>query len=138
MENNILIDQIKTTPNIIVNLVEKELDIENIAVRKRTRELTQARLLYFKLARDICKYASLERIGKAVNRDHSTVTHALSTYEIETSNDPYIQSAYNKICDNIKNKTIVPTKQKIIETKIMQLERRLNELTLKINNIEKN
>ena len=43
----------------IKNLVEKELQIPDIGVKTRTRELSQARFIYFKLAKNLCRYKSL-------------------------------------------------------------------------------
>jgi len=40
----------------IKNLVEKELQINDIGVKTRTRELSQARFIYFKLAKNLCRY----------------------------------------------------------------------------------
>jgi chromosomal replication initiation ATPase DnaA len=128
MENYILDKKLKTTPDLILSMVEEELEIPDLSIRKRTRELTQARAIYFKLARRFCNYASLSKIGKPVNRDHATVINGLKNYEIEATHDPYMNDVYQIIHNKLERKTIIPTRQQIIDIKIEDLLRRVKQL----------
>jgi chromosomal replication initiation ATPase DnaA len=128
MENYILDKKLKTTPDLILSMVEEELEIPDLSIRKRTRELTQARAIYFKLARRFCKYASLSKIGKPVDRDHATVINGLKTYDIEAMHDPYMNDVYQIIYNKLERKTIIPTRQQIIDLKIEDLLKRVKRL----------
>ena len=62
---------------MLVNLVETETGY-NIRKRDRRREVTYARALYCKLAREIIQDEerySYSKIGKAIGKDHATILH---------------------------------------------------------------
>jgi len=123
-------------PKAIIKMVEDELNTFNIKSKKRTREMIQARFIYFKLARKFCRYASLDAIGKAVNRDHATVINGLKKYDIEAKYDPYMNDVYDKIY-NILDANYIPhgRNQKFDATfetilnRIEKLEQQLNKIT---------
>mgnify|MGYP003111156707 FL=1 len=123
-------------PKIIKQLVEDELNMFNIKSKKRTREMTQARFIYFKLARKFCRYASLSAIGKAVNRDHATVINGLKKYDLEAKYDPYMNDIYDKIYNKLDNNYIPPGRNQkfdatfeTILNRIEKLEQQLNKIT---------
>tara|TARA_R100001460_G_scaffold33140_2_gene64808 strand:- start:4370 stop:4792 length:423 start_codon:yes stop_codon:yes gene_type:complete len=123
----------------IKNLVEKELQINDIGVKTRTRELSQARFIYFKLAKNLCRYKSLAAIGRAVNRDHATVINGLKKYNVEAKIDRYMDDVYESLQDTIEEKfALNKVKHKItiedLITKIEQIEIKLNKLENEKNN----
>ncbi len=123
-------------PKEIFDLVQYELSINNLHSRTRTRELAQARFIYFKLARKFCRYASLTAIGKEVNRDHATVINGLKKYDTEAKYDPYMNDVYDKISVKLDRKYIPPgriqefdmTFERVLK-RIEILEEQLNKLT---------
>jgi chromosomal replication initiation ATPase DnaA len=123
-------------PKAIAQMVEDELNMFNIKSKKRTREMTQARFIYFKLARKFCRYASLSKIGKAVNRDHATVINGLKKYDLEAKYDPYMNDVYDKIYNKLDNNYIPPGRNQkfdatfeTILNRIEKLEQQLNKIT---------
>ncbi len=123
----------------IKNLVEKELQIPDIGVKTRTRELSQARFIYFKLAKNLCRYKSLSAIGRAVNRDHATVINGLKKYNVEAKIDRYMDDVYDDLKEIIEEKfSLNKVKYKIsideLIKKIEQIEIKLNKLQYEKNN----
>lgn len=123
----------------IKNLVEKELQIPDIGVKTRTRELSQARFIYFKLAKNLCRYKSLSAIGRAVNRDHATVINGLKKYNVEANIDRYMDDVYDDLKEIIEEKfSLNKVKYKIsideLIKKIEQIEIKLNKLQYEKNN----
>jgi chromosomal replication initiation ATPase DnaA len=123
----------------IKNLVEKELQIPDIGVKTRTRELSQARFIYFKLAKNLCRYKSLSAIGRAVNRDHATVINGLKKYNVEARIDRYMDYVYDDLKEIIEEKfSLNKVKYKIsideLIKKIEQIEIKLNKLENEKNN----
>ena len=123
----------------IKNLVEKELQIPDIGVKTRTRELSQARFIYFKLAKNLCRYKSLSAIGRAVNRDHATVINGLKKYNVEAKIDRYMDDVYEDLKEIIEEKfSLNKVKYKIsideLIKKIEQIEIKLNKLQYEKNN----
>jgi chromosomal replication initiation ATPase DnaA len=123
----------------IKNLVEKELQIPDIGVKTRTRELSQARFIYFKLAKNLCRYKSLSAIGRAVNRDHATVINGLKKYNVEARIDRYMDDVYDDLKEIIEEKfSLNKVKYKIsideLIKKIEQIEIKLNKLENEKNN----
>ena len=120
----------------IFDLVQYELSINNLGSKTRTRELAQARFIYFKLARKFCRYASLSAIGKQVNRDHATVINGLKKYDTEAKYDPYMNDIYDKISTKLDKQYIPPgriqefdmTFERILK-RVEILEEQLNKLT---------
>ena len=84
-------------PIDILKMVEDELNLFNLKTKKRTRELSQARFIYFKLARKFCSYSSLDAIGRAVKRDHATVLHACRKIKELCDTDLAIRDDYNNL-----------------------------------------
>lgn len=67
------------TPEEIKELVEKYYGIEDIGINNRRADYVAARVVYFMLCRRNTS-ASYQKMAELVNRDHSTVVHALKTY----------------------------------------------------------
>ena len=66
---------------MLVSLVESETGF-NIRKRDRKREVTYARALYCKLAREIMEEGerySYSKIGKVIGKDHASVMHNINT-----------------------------------------------------------
>ena len=63
----------------IKEIVESKTKIENISIRSRKQSIVEARVLYSTLC---LKHTqdSYERIGKIINRDHSTIVHYKRIY----------------------------------------------------------
>ena len=123
-------------PREVFDLVQYELSINNLGSKTRTRELAQARFIYFKLARKFCRYASLAAIGREVNRDHATVINGLKKFSTEAKYDSYMNDIYDKI-SNLLDKDYIPTVRnekfdmtfERILKRIETLEEQLNKLT---------
>ena len=56
------------------------MNAEQIQGKVRSREYAEARTVYCHLARTLLKW-SLKEIGASINRDHTTVIHALKNYQ---------------------------------------------------------
>lgn len=111
---------------VIKQEVEKFLNIEDIAAPSRTHEYAMSRWLYMKLAKDFTNYSTMI-IGSAINRDHSTVVHALDALNFELSYNKDLQTKYDDLliimADTLHNNTLA-----IIDTKINKLKTRLASL----------
>lgn len=123
---------IKTTPKFILSLVEEELDIPNLAIKNRSREITQARAIYYKLARKFCSYATLKKIGEAVNKDHATVVNGLKTYDIEAHHDGYMNDVYEKIYAKLDKTEMIPSHKQVVDLKLDHLSKKIKELEQKL------
>ena len=120
-------------PKKILRMVQKELDIEDISIKNRTREMSQARFIYFKLARKYCRYASLSKIGKAVKRDHATVINGLKKFDTEAKYDPYMYDVYDTIAKHLDIYYVKPGREEYVDMTFDQVLDRINELENKIN-----
>ena len=92
------------TPTIslaaLKHLVEKELNIKDLSNKCRSRELAQARFVYFKLSRKFCPLRSLTAIGREVKRDHATVLHACKTVD----NLSFTDKQFRKYVEDLSQK----------------------------------
>lgn len=111
---------------VIKREVENFLEIPDIGAPLRTTEYAMARWLYAKLAREFTNYSMLI-IASAINRDHSTVVHALSVIDFEMTYNKTLQAKYDELliilADALHNNTL-----SIIETKITKLKTKLASL----------
>tara|TARA_B100000212_G_scaffold250863_1_gene192016 strand:- start:522 stop:935 length:414 start_codon:yes stop_codon:yes gene_type:complete len=118
-------------PTDILKMVEDELNLFNLKTKKRTRELSQARFIYFKLARKFCSYSSLAAIGRAVKRDHATVLNGLKKFDTEAKYDSYMNTVYNKIYSELDEHYVPPQPPpsfKDVMQRINVLEQKLNQI----------
>jgi chromosomal replication initiation ATPase DnaA len=119
-------------PKKILRMVQKELEIEDITIRNRTREMAQARFIYFKLAKKYCRYASLSKIGKVVDRNHATVINGLKKFDTEAKYDPYMYDIYDTIAKHLDIYYIKPGREENIDVTFDQLLDRINKLENKL------
>lgn len=119
-------------PKKILHMVQKELQIEDITIRNRTREMAQARFIYFKLAKKYCRYASLARIGEVVDRNHATVINGLKKFDTEARYDPYMYDIYDTIAKHLDIYYIKPGREENIDVTFDQLLDRINKLEKKL------
>jgi chromosomal replication initiation ATPase DnaA len=119
-------------PKKILHMVQKELEIEDITIRNRTREMAQARFIYFKLAKKYCRYASLSKIGKVVDRNHATVINGLKKFDTEAKYDPYMYDIYDTIAKHLDIYYIKPGREENIDVTFDQLLDRINKLENKL------
>ncbi len=79
--------------NRIKSYVDKHTGYD-ISTRSRKAEVVLFRALYFKLAIDTTSW-SLEKIGKIVNRDHSTVLHSRKNLFDELMKNKHLSNLYD-------------------------------------------
>ena len=123
-------------PKNILKMVEDKLQIPNLKIKDRSRDVYQARFIYFKLARRYCKYASLSRIGKEVNRDHATVINGLKKYDMEAKYDPYMGDIYDNIASKIDTEYIKPIRPENEDITLDKLLDKVNVLEDKIDKLK--
>lgn len=75
----------------------------DITTNSRGRKFIYARALYFKAYRQCYTSASLEKIGKSVNKDHATVLHALKEFENYVRYDKSLSKYYLLLLQNISD-----------------------------------
>ena len=119
-------------PEKILHMVQKELDIKDISIKNRTREMAQARFIYFKLARKYCRYASLSKIGKLVKRDHATVINGLKKFDMEAKYDPYMYDVYDNIAKHLDIYYIKPGRKENVDITFDKIVDRIETLEDKL------
>lgn len=124
-------------PESVLEMVQKRLKIKDLTQKGRRRDVYQGRFIYFKLAKNYCRYASLTKIGRVVKREHATVINGLNKYDMEAKYDPYMQDVYDHIASQLDKKYIKPGKKDNIDftfdkllDKVYKLEDRINKLGL--------
>lgn len=120
-------------PKKLLKMVEEELDIKNLKTKDRSRDIYQARFIYFKLARTHCRYASLTKIGKTVDRDHATVINGLKKYDMEAKYDPYMNDVYDKISSKVDSKYVAPGRTNEVDMTFERLNERVEQLEKQLN-----
>ncbi len=83
--------------------VEQATGLPDIALKTRKREYINARMVYYKIARDTTSN-SLAEIGDPMNVDHATVLHALINYKY-FKNYKEIKRIYLKASKPFREKT---------------------------------
>ncbi len=124
-------------PESVLEMVQKRLKIKDLTQKGRRRDVYQGRFIYFKLAKNYCRYASLTKIGRVVKREHATVINGLNKYDMEAKYDPYMQDVYDHIASQLDKKYIKPGKKDNIDftfdrllDKVYKLENKINKLGL--------
>ena len=124
-------------PESVLEMVQKRLKIKDLTQKGRRRDVYQGRFIYFKLAKNYCRYASLTKIGRVVKREHATVINGLNKYDMEAKYDPYMQDVYDHIASQLDKKYIKPGKKDNIDftfdkllDKVYKLEEKINKLGL--------
>jgi len=80
----------------IKKAVEEYTGIEDIGVKDRSHDIAMARWLYCKLCREHTN-GTMSAIGKLINRDHSTVVHAVKSLEFEFAYNKDLQTKYEDL-----------------------------------------
>ena len=80
-----------------------DLDTNSLQGQSRGRDVTNARQIAMYLIRRM-NNMSLKDIGKAFNRDHSTVMHSLEKVENQMRSDPAFAEVVKEITTNINAK----------------------------------
>ena len=111
---------------LIKNETEKITGIEDISSKTRTRELVFARHIYIKAAREFTDYPTI-MIGAAINRDHSTVVHALSNMEFDFKYDKDLQTKYDQLAIILTNKLNINAVENL-DKQIKRLQDQLHAL----------
>jgi ribosomal protein L29 len=117
----------------IKQCVEKVTGVEDISSKTRTYEVSTARWLYIKIARENTKH-SLKSIGVIINRDHSTVLHGVNNVDFELSFNKDLQNKYEAACIICMNKLNTQTVEQI-DQRISELKSELLKLQVKRKSI---
>lgn len=128
----------KSKLEILADLVETETGL-NIRKRNRRREVTYARALYCKLARDVREEGdrySYKKIGNVISKDHATVMHNINVifpFAMKEQKYKYlyrclqvlINEDYDEMNFEERKNTIMDLQNDIIarDEKIIQLKR---------------
>ena len=111
---------------VIKNETEKITGIKDIGIKTRSREYVFARYIYIKAAREFTDYPTI-MIGAAINRDHSTVVHALDKMDWDFKYDKNLQNQYDHLAIILTNKLNINAIEKLDE-QINRLQNQLNSL----------
>jgi hypothetical protein len=87
----------------IKHFVEAELKI-NISRDTRKREYVYGRAIFFKLCKEF-SHQTLSNIGEFVGRDHCSVIHGLSVFDVIVLHNDSILNSYTKIRNKIFEET---------------------------------
>lgn len=120
---------------VIKDEVELFTEIDDIGSKCRTYEHTMARWLYIRLAKEFTNYSTMA-IGSAINRDHSTVVHAVNKYDFEFSINKKLQTKYDDLAIIIMNKTNQDSIDRI-NKRIAELENYIERLSKRKNTLIK-
>lgn len=77
----------------LIKLISDTLEVD-LMKETRVREYVYARFVYSKIMRD--KGFSLSYIGNTINKDHSTIIHALKQFELLKNYEDF-KKIYNKV-----------------------------------------
>jgi IS30 family transposase len=91
--------------------------IDELISNNRSDYISESRYIFARLARN--ERYSLEEIGLASNRDHSTISHRLKQHENQISVNKYYTRCYyesEQELNDYKNGYITETKEEIIDT----------------------
>lgn len=117
----------------IKSLIERNFKVK-IDTRARQRDIVYARALYFKLCRDMT-LESMSKIGKLVNRDHSSVVHGVKLFDETISvYEPRYERFYRKIKEVAGKETI---EEKMFKEEIQGIKSEIALLQDKCQEIEK-
>lgn len=92
----------KTELERLKGTIEKQIG-RRIDTRERHTDLAFARSVFCKIAREeLTEFYSLSKVGKAIDRDHSTVMHSIKTVFDYAMQDKRFRELYEDIVDTIK------------------------------------
>ena len=128
-DHSVLLFKKKKKLQYLINSVSNEAGVD-ITLTTRQRELVYLRAVYFRLAIELTKY-SYESIADLVNRDHATVTHAMTNVweEIETYR-PDIYDIYEKLVADMDD-------QQFAELKVLRVSKKMREIEKTLDNVKR-
>jgi chromosomal replication initiation ATPase DnaA len=83
---------------IIIDLIQREMGIEDILIKNRVRDNVDARRILFYILKKKLGL-TLTEIGKMSNRTHATILHSVNNFKDIIKYDKELNYAYNKILD---------------------------------------
>jgi len=131
-DHSVLLFKKKKKLQYLINSVSDEAGVD-ITLTTRQRELVYLRAVYFRLAIELTKY-SYASIADLVNRDHATVTHAMTNVweEIETYR-PDIYDIYEKLVTDMDNQQFAELKALRVSKKMREIEKTLDNVKRELN-----
>lgn len=82
---------------VVIAVCERfKIEPQSLLGRLRFREFSQPRHMAYLLAYELT-YQSLTDIGRAMDRDHTTVLHGVRTMRVAMKKDPELQQAYDDL-----------------------------------------
>jgi chromosomal replication initiator protein len=92
----------KDVSAIVLEAIHKTLGVtpDQARSKKRNREFCDARQMYFALLRRSTDL-SLDKIGRTVNRHHSTVVNSIHVHNDKMQFDKAYKAAYMELCSTI-------------------------------------
>lgn len=119
--------------NEIIDVVSDVTGID-LRANNRKRNVIYARVIYFKIARDITKY-SLSAIGKEVGKDHATVLfHLEKNFEVIQRFEPDFYNAYLVAKDIVYKKVIDKPEKKVSLSVEGEIEKHYIEVNEELTN----
>jgi len=87
----------------IKKYIEVYFNVEDISIKSRQANLVMYRYLFYKLSKE-CTGDTLQQIGKAVNRDYTTVIAGLRVFPNLLRYYPEVECVYNFFIEKKKNR----------------------------------
>jgi len=119
--------------NEIISVVSDVTGID-LRANNRKRNVIYARVIYFKIARDVTKY-SLSAIGGEVGKDHATVLfHLEKNFEVIQRFEPEFYNAYLVAKDIVYKKVIKKDDSKVALSIEGEIEKHYLEVNEELTN----
>ena len=109
------------TVEYIKELIENKLNIKDLSITSRKRDIVEARFIAFQLSRKYTRH-SLTHIGKVFKKDHASVLHGIKKFndlrfqlEFKDSYNLYIHlcDTINEISDSLSSENIFHSYEEI-------------------------
>ena len=111
----------------VKKVVEDVTGVEDISTKTRTFDVSMARWIYIKIARENTT-SPLKAIGEVINRDHTTVLHGLKNIDFELSYNSDLQTKYDR--------ALIISLSKLNTQNIEQIDQRITELKSELLRLE--
>jgi hypothetical protein len=111
----------------VKKVVEDVTGVEDISTKTRTFDVSMARWIYIKIARENTT-SPLKAIGEVINRDHTTVLHGLKNIDFELSYNSDLQTKYDR--------ALIISLSKLNTQNIEQIDQRISELKSELLRLE--
>lgn len=111
----------------VKKVVEDVTGVEDLATKTRTFDVSMARWIYIKIARENTT-SPLKAIGEVINRDHTTVLHGLKNIDFELSYNSDLQTKYDR--------ALIISLSKLNTQNIEQIDQRISELKSELLKLE--